>query len=557
MKSLLSKSISTLRLAAALLVPALAVSCQMMKEDFVDEIADSSATQYINITVSVSAGNNPVTRAYPMGGEYGDGVEKGLENNNINENKVNDITLIFFELPANQGGDPADGPLDRIQGDGPNAPKVSCVKRYTVYPTSNHAHTEPHPDAPEGYNDLEVVYTTGNQRLDETSLEIGKTYHVLVVANTFVDVSVDEPVKEVLDKVMNVAYTGTGVGINASDFVMTSESDAVVTLDDNTKEPVSAGSNEFVYNFQCIHIERLAARLDFWAKNSNGYKTGTDEAPNRYSETPGYEYNVKKTDGTTTIDTGDRFVLTAITPFNLNNGDEYMLKRLTNNFHKNAGPDHAAGDPDKIHYLADEVATTGAGPQQKGNYVLDPYIVGKTSTTAHPDYLVSTLESVFANFSNDYSVSMASQQDYKISIGSNDNIILGYPKENTLKPGTPLYYYATGLAFEGYYYEAGQTTGTRFVFYYFIRHQGEASSLTAYQAFGKETLEAQKTTLVAPIPPEDPNAGNNVVPAMNFGIVRNNIYRISIESISVMRGTLKLRLEEEKWRHVDNPIIYI
>ena len=45
--------------------------------------------------------------------------------------------------------------------------------------------------------------------------------------------------------------------------------------------------------------------------------------------------------------------------------------------------------------------------------------------------------------------------------------------------------------------------------------------------------------------------------AMNFGIVRNNIYRISIESISVMRGTLKLMLEEEKWRHVDNPIIYI
>jgi hypothetical protein len=44
---------------------------------------------------------------------------------------------------------------------------------------------------------------------------------------------------------------------------------------------------------------------------------------------------------------------------------------------------------------------------------------------------------------------------------------------------------------------------------------------------------------------------------MNHGIVRNNIYRVSIESFSAVEGTITLKVEEEKWRHVDNPPIYI
>ena len=62
--------------AAVALLLAMLTSCQWMKEDLEDQIADNSASRYINITVSVSASNEAVTRATPLGGETGDGLEK-------------------------------------------------------------------------------------------------------------------------------------------------------------------------------------------------------------------------------------------------------------------------------------------------------------------------------------------------------------------------------------------------------------------------------------------------------------------------------------------------
>ena len=91
---IVSKSIKLIRKAAAVvLLPLLAWSCQLVTDDYdcENDILDI-ANKYINITISVSADSNPVTRA-PQGGEYGDGSEKGK----ARENVVNDITLIFYE----------------------------------------------------------------------------------------------------------------------------------------------------------------------------------------------------------------------------------------------------------------------------------------------------------------------------------------------------------------------------------------------------------------------------------------------------------------------------
>ena len=133
--STLSTSVRFLRKAAALLLlPWLAWSCQVVADgDYEDEIETGATPNYINITISVSANNNPVTRANPTptGGEYGDGWEKGKDR----ENLVNNITLIFYQ-----------------DGTGINTDKeeatVACVKRYAVTPmtntgTHNHKETEP------------------------------------------------------------------------------------------------------------------------------------------------------------------------------------------------------------------------------------------------------------------------------------------------------------------------------------------------------------------------------------------------------------------------------
>ena len=462
-------------------------SCQWMSEEYDDEIADSSAAQYINITVSVSASNNPVTRANPRGGEYGDGPEKGLDR----ENEVSSITLIFYQ----------DGGGINLTTN-PDA-KVIDVKTYAVRPideTGTHTHKTGEPTE---FQNLEVLYTTGDQKLEETALEVGQTYKVLVVANATIDVSRGDKISDVRDKVLASVYTGTGVAVDATQFVMASETDAEIRLTEGVFYPSIATTQKdrYVYYFDCIHIERLSARIDFWAKNGTYDATTYNHA--------GYVYDVSSSGD------GDKFVLTSITPFNLLDGNEYLFKRTND-----------TSSP----YLADETLL---------NWVYDPYTTGKTASS-HPDYMKSKLDDVVTTFANDYNVTMTGQQANKLTVSGSDDIIIGYPKENTLASGKSyLYYYATGLAFEGYYYKKGSTTSDdRRLFYHYLRHQGEKDE--AYDAIkGSDALDK---TAVCPVPSTD-------VPAMNYGIVRNNIYRVSIESITPDEDGLfvKLLIKVKKW----------
>ena len=540
MKSL-SRSIRSLALAAAtLLLPAMLASCQWMKEDFDDEIADSSAARYINITVSVSASNEAVTRATPLGGEYGDGWEKGFDR----ENEVENITLIFYKDANGINSDQSS--LSEEQ-----QTKILAVKKYDVHKlgegdlpndyTHNHTHEPAEPATPAGYADAEVIYTTGDQLLSEADLDVFQTnteYHVIVVANANPNVTVGMKLADARDAIMTTAYEGTGVATDAHKFVMSSERDATVKLSNPT---VKEAENKFIYYLDCIHIERLAARIDYWAKTKDPDATTTSYMSATYDadkyDHAGYVYNVGKKD---TNNKQDHFVLTSITPFNLMKGNEYMLKR-TNDVSNN--------------YLASEVATG-----DNANWVIDPYTANK-DVAQHPDYLVSTLTSVSSNMGNNFNVQLSTRQEAsseteegtKFVISENgvdaDNIIIGYPKENTLSGGyTPLYYFATGLAFEGYYYKkdsspdaSGKVTGgTRKVFYHYLRHQGDKD---VYQALTEMTLSTETKCPASP--------------AMNYGIVRNNIYRVSIESITPDETGIKVTLliKVKKWdKFVHTPI---
>ena len=488
--SILSQSVKFIGKAAAImLLPLLAWSCQWVHDDYDDETTDDNATQYINITISVSADNNPVTRS-PQGGEYGDGAEKGIDR----EYAVNDVTLIFYQ--DNSG-------INTASDDA----KVLCVKKYAVRPfdesndlPNSHSHKTGETTAGE------VLYTTGKQKLSETTLEVGKTYKVLVVANADVAINVGDKIKDIRDKVLGSIYTGTGKGTDAASFVMTSESDATVELKNPTIE-TEANENRFIYYFNCIHMERLAARIDFLA-------SGATYSADTYDHN-GCVYNVT---GSTT----DKFVLTSIQLFNINDGNEYLFKRTND-----------ATNP----YLADETTT---------NWVVDPNTALKTAA-AHPAYITSTLTSVAA--SGTFDVTMSGQQSNKLAISGSDDIIIGYAKENTITASTPYYYYATGLAFEGYYYKNGATTGgQRRVYYHFIRHQGEKE--TAYDAMTATDLEDfDKNSTI----------GNNGTP-MNFGIVRNNIYRIQIGSIKADEDDevkVTLHIKVKKWDLFEHDTIYM
>ena len=512
-------------LLTALILLTATASCYNYDED---DVFNAAENHFINVTISVSVGENNTTRA-PQGGEYGDGWEKGFDR----ENEVNNITLIFYQDDDSKGINTAS-----------DNSKVVCVKRYAVSRidnTGDHHHKTTEPTT--NYYDQEVLYTTGNQKLKETELEIGKSYKILVIANTFINAKVGDKIKDIRDQVISTVYEGTGVGTEAENFVMTSETDATVTLSNPTND-TSDGQNKKIYYFDCIHIERLAARIDFWAKTKDpGASYIAAEYDADTYDHAGYVYNVGLKEGPENKQ--DHFVLTSITPFNVMNGNEYYFKRTND-----------ATNP----YLADEVATG-----DNANWVLDPYTASKTSTTAHPDYLVSKLDDLKTLLDADnhlapaYEIKTSTQQGvtdaiFDVTEGSvtADNIIIGYPKENTLIGGTtPLYYYATGLAFEGYYYKKDATKnsdnkytgGTRKVFYHYLRHQGESDN--AYSAHTNETLS---TTATCP-----------TSPAMNFGIVRNNIYRVSIESITPEDNDIKVKLliKVKKWDKFVHAPIYM
>ena len=491
-------------------------SCQWMSEEYDDEIADSSAAQYINITVSVSASNNPVTRANPTGGEYGDGPEKGDDR----ENEVKNITLIFYQDNAG---------INTTSDD----TKVCCVKKYEVYPMDNTGtHTHKEGESAE-LREMEVLYTTGDQALLETSLEIGETYKVIVVANADPEVNVGDKIKDAREKVIKTLYQGAGVGINATDFVMASESDATITLTDPTlyESNTILEKNRYVYHFSCIHIERLAARIDFsthYPKSNATYDATT------YSK-PGYVYKIWKEGDTTEPTSNDRFVVTNITPFNLTNGaNEFFVKRVSegSNF---------ASRTDVPTYLGDETTT---------NWVLDSYSNAAKTAPSYATYFLAnntldalkTQTAVAASAKKvELSTTWHDNTDNYISKDGYDNIIVGY---------------ATGLAIEGLYIHDGKAAPR--VVYTFLRHQGEgyASGQSSYDAFKLVGETSEETdALIRKAKEMKCNLGT----AMNFGVVRNNIYRVSIDKITEEPNGPKVTLliKVKKWDKFVHVPIYM
>jgi hypothetical protein len=297
----------------------------------------------------------------------------------------------------------------------------------------------------------------------------------------------------------------------------------IKNLDGTTYTP----GNDMCYDLtaQPVVIERMAARIDFWSKNSNGYKTSAENAA--YT-VPGYEYNV--------TGSSDKFVVTGIVPFNLPNGHatygiEYLLKRLRT--------DIAVAT---TSYLADEGSAT---------YVIDPNTDGKgeSSTPALTSSLgnvydlitASTLENTTYNPYYHSIASMHGVASASSTIDGKENVAVCYPMENCLLPTSKLYYHATGVAVIGYYYVNGTGEGTRYVYLGYLSHQGDA-----------ETYDITPSTI--PFGTTDAMGGAT---AMKYGIVRNNIYRVSIESISPLAGRISLKVAVHDWRHVKHPIINI
>lgn len=503
---------------AALMLLPLLTACQWIGDD--DELCEQSSglksNQYLNITISVASGTKPAATRAPQGGEDGDGREAGFER----ENAITGITLIL-----------ADGSISS------STSKVA-YSRYFPVTTVTPAASLPINDHNHATADIAQQYTTGNQLIERTDLDLtaNKQYYIYVVANRYISVSKDDNLQTVLSDQMltrDELFSGNAYAPDlCQNFVMTSEQENTVNFGNRTGVSTTSDANAIYFNVtKPIIIERMAARIDFCTAYINNtknadYGTYNVNVGGTTSTVSGFKYFT----GATGTDES-YFILESITPFNLNKESEYLFERVTSGWTESED----VYTPATPTYLDKETAT---------NYVVDPNTAKKKTTTlTYTNPLGTTAPDWSGNAYLRTAASLNSQtsKSKAVSNATDDNFVVAYTMENTLLPVSPLKTYATGLAITGSYYSPTGEFVARKTFYGYLRHQGELST-GSYRAY--EYADLSTTATVGSTP-------------MNFSVVRNNIYRVSIESINPLDGRLSLKLAVHDWRNVEHPTINI
>lgn len=214
--------------AGCLLMASLAAGCAQEDIDTAPSGGGGmSASSYVSL--SFASQQSTPTRSNPTGGEQGDGQEKGQ----ANENEIKSAVAFFYQGSGT---------------DGVNSSGTTPIMAVATFNINVGSYTEPG-------NGIDRTYTTTPQQVD---LDDG-TYNVLVVANPGADWWTGQSLTlaDVRNHIQTTAWTASGS--DYSDFVMTSAADATLTLNSNPEnDPAKAE----------VNVERMAARLDYKAEAS-------------------------------------------------------------------------------------------------------------------------------------------------------------------------------------------------------------------------------------------------------------------------------------------------
>lgn len=186
-----------------------------------------SASSYVSFSFASPQG--APTRSNPTGGETGDGLETGQDN----ENAITSAVAFFYQTS---------------EGNGVNSGGNTTIKAVVEFNTIN--------KIDETQSGVDRIYATGAKQID---LENGK-YNVLVVANPGNDkwwTGKTLTLADVRDHIQTAAWTASGS--DYSNFVMTSAADATLTLNSNPESNPATAE---------VNVERMAARLDYKAEAS-------------------------------------------------------------------------------------------------------------------------------------------------------------------------------------------------------------------------------------------------------------------------------------------------
>lgn len=351
-----------------------------------------------------------------------------------------------------------------------------------------------------------TTYTTGS-RLLPANMEYG-TYNVLVVANANYAALDGHTLAEVRTQIYNgtpwanniYADQSTAWPERQSDFVMTSAANAQIIVGTGSTHAGTADDAFTTTSGQPIDLERLAARIDF-VPDAAYLKTAADG-------TIYYEYPVIDADGSATT---SKFRLKFVAPYNITQQSTLFEQSMT----ADATTQAPTGE---VIYLGGESTESGTPC-----YVADPLTLhkGNPATTAEA-------YNAFYKALNRYNAmpqnSAQLRAIYQVRQGNHANpddaanpyYIVAYTAENTLsvalQQSNDVRSYATGLRFFGTYLPNGEESKAYDRAYDFdIRHRSDT-------------------------------APNPALP-MAYGIVRNNIYRVRINSIKRTPDNFNITLQ--------------
>lgn len=185
---------------------------------------DGSAYAYVSLTIHTGTAGN-VTRANPTGGETGDGYEKGQDY----ENSVNNLTLFFYPATLGDGG----------------------VNRDNVNFTAK-VYIDQMGTSTDGTKPIDKTFTIGPVKVE--GLKTNQQYHVLAVANAG-DKTDIASLNALRSATVSTVYTTDGT--TYSNFVMASEGDEHPELE------ISSENSETNPATTTINLERLVARVDY------------------------------------------------------------------------------------------------------------------------------------------------------------------------------------------------------------------------------------------------------------------------------------------------------
>lgn len=214
--------------AGCLLMASLVAGCAQEDIDTAPSGGGGMSTSSY-VSLSFASQQSTPTRSNPKGGEQGDGQEKGQ----VKENEIKSAVAFFYQGSGT---------------DGVNSSGTTPIMAVATFNFNVESYTEPG-------NGIDRTYTTTPQQVD---LDDG-TYNVLVVANPGADWWTGQSLTlaDVRNHIQTTAWTASGS--DYSDFVMTSAADATLTLNSNPEsDPAKA----------TVNVERMAARLDYKAEAS-------------------------------------------------------------------------------------------------------------------------------------------------------------------------------------------------------------------------------------------------------------------------------------------------